>query len=159
MDEVARKGSWLGGGSVAALSAALAAALLEKLTVTPSVAAILRAIRRACLGLVERDAACFSGVIQASRVGNHRTVTQRLKAATEIPCQVFEYARTVQAACRKAQRSVQPAFHSDLRCALALALAAETSARTLIETNLAWLGDPAYTRQVRRRLAVARRPR
>ena len=149
----------MGGGSVAALSAALAAALLEKLVVQPRPAYRLRHVRRASLRLMEQDAVRFARVIAATRSGKRRTFANALKAATDVPCQVFEHAQAIQAACRWAQRSVKPKFQSDLRCAMATALAASESARTLIETNLAWLNDERYARIVHSRLQRAGRPR
>jgi len=154
---IARKGSWMGGGSVAALCAALSAALLEKLVVQPAAAQRLRRIQRTCLALMPRDARAFSQVIRATRHSDRRRFQRSLKAATEVPWQVFAHAQTVQGMCRSAQRSVKPRFQSDLRCALAVALAAGESARTLIHTNLAWLNDTAYTRRMRRRLQSATR--
>ena len=153
--QVARKGSWVGGGSVAAICAALSAALLEKLVIQPTAAKRLRRIRRACLALIPRDARAFSQAIQATRHSDRRRFRRSLKAATEVPWQVFAHAQTVQGMCEAAQRSVKPRFQSDLRCALAVALAAGESARTLIHTNLAWLNDAAYTRMMRRRLQSA----
>ena len=159
LDQVARRGSWVGGGSVSALSAALAAALLEKLVVDPQQARHLRQLRRACVGLIQRDAASFARVIRATRAKNRQAFHRSLKAATDVPCQVFVHAQIIQAACRKAQRAVKPRFQSDLRCAMALALAAAESARTLIHTNLSWLNDRAYARTVWRRLQAASRTR
>jgi formiminotetrahydrofolate cyclodeaminase len=155
LDQLARRGSWFGGGSAAALSAALAAALLEKLALDPQGARRLRRIRRECLELVERDAATFASVIHATRAKDRQAFRRMLKTATDVPCRVFEHAKDVQVACRQAQRVIKPRFQSDLRCALAVALAAAESARTLIYTNLAWLDDPAYTKTVQRRLARA----
>lgn len=153
--QVARRGSWLGGGSVAAFSAALAAALLEKLVHGPALTRALRRSRRECVALIQRDATTFARVIRATRTGNPDAFRRSLKTATEVPRRIFDHAQMIQAACRKAQRAVKPRFQSDLRCAMALALAAGESARTLIETNLAWLNDPGYTRQVRRQLQAA----
>ncbi|MBI4003615.1 MAG: cyclodeaminase/cyclohydrolase family protein, partial [Candidatus Omnitrophica bacterium] len=79
---IARKGSWMGGGSVAALCAALSAALLEKLVVQPAAAQRLRRIRRACLALIPRDARAFSHVIQATRHSDRRGFARALKRAT-----------------------------------------------------------------------------
>ena len=155
LEEVARRGSWVGGGSVAALSAALAAALLEKLVPQAAARQKLRRIRRACVTLIDRDATMFSRVIKASRGGNRSQFRRALTAATDVPWQVFAHAQTVQRMCRQAQRSVKPRFQSDLRCALAVALGASESTRTLIHTNLAWLNDAAYTRRMRRRLQSA----
>jgi len=137
------------------MSAALSAALLEKLVVKPSLARQLRRIRRSCVALIPKDAERFSRVIQAMRRTDRRLFSRRLKAATEVPWQVFEHAQAVQSACRVAQRSIKPRFQSDLRCALALALAASESARTLIYTNLAWLNERTYSQAMRRRLQSA----
>lgn len=157
LDEVADRGSWIGGGSVAAVSAALAAALLEKLVVQPQRARSLRRVRRECVQLVQRDAEAFARVVRARRHPNRQTLQRALKAATEVPWRVFKHAQALQLACRTAQRSVKPQFQSDLRCAMALALASCESARTLIHTNLAWLNDPRSTRQMRRRMQAATR--
>ena len=142
---------------MAALSAALAAALLEKLVYRPSLARRLRTIRRACLALIQRDAATFSRVIHATRANNRQAFVRALKTATDVPCRVFEYAQLVQAMCRAVQRSVSPKLQSDLRCAMAVSIAAAESARTLILTNLAWLNDRAYTKQIQHRLRAAAR--
>lgn len=155
--QVARRGSWVGGGSAAALCAALAAALLEKLVVRPAQGNALRRVRAECVRLIDRDATTFAAVIQATRHHNRRAFSRNLKVATEVPCRVFEHAQAIQAACRRATRAVKPRFQSDLRCAMAMALAAGESARTLIETNLAWLNQPGYTKQIRNRLQTATR--
>ena len=157
LDQVARRGSWFGGGSVAAVCAALAAALLEKLVHQASTARRLRQIRRQCMELARRDAEAFARVIQATRHKHQAAFRRTLKAATEIPCRVFEHATAVQSACRAAQRAVKPQFQSDLRCAMAVAMAAGESARALVLTNLAWLNERAYTQQVERRLQTAQR--
>ena len=152
LEQVARRGSWVGGGSVAAVGAALAAALLEKLVIRPDIARRLRRIRRECIRLIQRDAESFSRVIAATRAGDRSAFRRTLKAATDVPYLVFEHSQAIQAACWSAQRAVKPKFQSDLRCAMALALAAAESARTLISTNLAWLNDRAYTKKMQRQL-------
>lgn len=152
LETVAKRGSWVGGGSVTALSVALAAALLEKLLHDPSRARRLRQIRRACLQLIARDAETFACVIRATREHNRRAFTRRLKTATEVQVQVCEAAQTVQVACRIARQSVNPKMQSDLRCAMALAMAAAEGAKTLVRTNLAWLNDRSYTQQIERRI-------
>jgi len=156
LDETARRGSWIGGGSLAALSGALSAALLEKLTPAPRAARRLRRIRRACAGLIQRDAETFAKVIDATRGKNPRAFQRLLTAATALQVQVFVNSRTIERACRRARRAIKPRFQSDLQCALALAVAAQRSASALIRTNLAWLGNPAYAVSVRRRLRSQR---
>lgn len=159
LEEVARRGSWLGGGSTAALSAATAAALLEKLIVRKATARALRRIRYDCVGLIERDARAFAGVVQAIRQDDRRVFRRSLMKATDVPWRVFRHAARLQATCREAQRTTAPRLQSDLRCAMALALASGESARTLIHTNLAWLNDKRYSQSMRRRLQATSRPR
>ena len=154
LDQVARKGSWMGGGSVVALTTAFAAALLEKLTAAARPAERLRRIRRDCLGLVERDAAAFARVIEATRSNDLRQFARCLKAATEIPYRLVRHAAGIQAACRMVERAISPRFRSDLRCAQALARCADASARALIAANLDWLNDAAYAKVMRRRLTL-----
>ena len=155
LEQVARRGSWVGGGSVAALGAALSAALLEKLVVRPAAARRLRALRRECVALIERDATTFARVINATRSSNRRAFARSLKIATEAPYRVFANAHLVRAMGRVEQRAIKPQFQSDVRCALALASAAATSAETLVRTNLAWLKDRAYAAAMRKRLRQA----
>lgn len=158
LEQLARRGSWVGGGSVAALSAALAAALLEKLAAHPRAVGRLRRLRRECVRLIQQDATMFARVIAATRAGNRRAFASSLKRSTEVPYRVFAHAKTIQATCRAEQRSINPQFQSDLHCVMALAAAAGESARTLIDTNLAWLKDRAYAARMRRRLRAAMQP-
>jgi formiminotetrahydrofolate cyclodeaminase len=157
LDQVARKGSWVGGGSVAAFGAALSAALLQKLVHQSSTMRRLRVIRADCLRLMARDAKTFARVIAATRANRRGSFQRSLKAATEVPTRVAEQAGAIRLACRRAERLVKPKFRSDLRCARALADAADESARALIATNLAWLKDRRYANVIRRRLSAARR--
>ncbi len=157
LDQVALRGSWYGGGSVAALSTALSAALLEKLVANPALGRRLHRIRRDCLQLIEQDARTFARVIQATRKpGNRQAFVRALKAATAVPVRLVRHAHTLQAVSRAAQRRMKPRFRSDLRCVTALARASGEGAQALILTNLAWLGDAAYARTVRRTLHATR---
>ena len=158
LGQVAHRGSWVGGGSVAALSAALAAALLEKLVADPRAARQLARRRRACLILIEQDAKRFARVIEATRTKRHGVFARALKDATEVPCQVYEHAGAVLVACRRARRGIKPKFQSDLKCAMAVASSAQASARALIQTNLTWLNDGSYTKRLQQRLRAAASP-
>ena len=157
LEQVARRGSWIGGGSAAAFSAALSAALLEKVSTEASSRGPLRRARQECLRLVERDAAVFSRVIQATRAKRPAVFRTALKEATEVPCRIVAHAAALQQACQLAQRRVKPRFQSDLRCARALARAAMASAEALIATNLTWLNDRGYAAAVRRHVRAASR--
>ena len=157
LDEVARRGSWFGGGSAAALTAALSAALLEKLLAQPPAAHRVGRIRRDCAALIQRDADTFARVIAATRLRRRQAFARALKTATGVPCRIAIHARKLAATCRAARRLVKPRLQSDLRCALALANAADAAACALIDTNLVWLNEPGYTRMIRRRLRTAAR--
>lgn len=152
LEQVARRGSWIGGGAVAACSAALAAALLEKLVHAPATSQRLRRIRRECLHLIEADARSFAAVIRTLRDNDPAAFRRSLKAATEIPYRVFVRAKGVEGTCRAARRRVKPRFQSDLVCASATARGAAEAAQALIRTNLAWLSDARYAARMRRRL-------
>jgi len=134
------------------LGAALSAALLEKLLCDARLARRFRRIRQDCLRLSRADAEAFARVIRATRTGNRRAFARSLKAAIEIPCTVFTHARVLEAASRTARRTVSPRCRSDVSCAQAFAQASGEAARGFIETNLAWLHDPSYTRRLRRKL-------
>ena len=155
LEQVAHHGSWFGGGSVAAFSAALAAALLEK-TLGPSPASgRLHRIRRECVTLIRRDAQAFARAIQAARAGRREAFRRALRRAIDIPCRVVERAQAIRAMSHSYHAAIAPAFQSDRACAEALAKASAESARALIAANLAWLGDRGYTQQIRRRLRHA----
>jgi formiminotetrahydrofolate cyclodeaminase len=152
LEQAARRGSWVGGGSMAALSAAAAAALAEKLSLNARLSRQLRTMRRECLRLMRQDAASFARVISATRRPDRQAFRAALQRATDIPCQVAERAGTIQTACRRLQGALTPRLRPDLVCARALAQAAHAAACALIETNLAWLRDRVYSRMIRRRL-------
>ena len=153
LEEVARRGSWFGGGSVAALGAAASAALLEKLVGQGGTRRRLRRIRQHAARLIEQDATLFARVIDATRAGQGRRRFQAaLKAATALQLTVWRSAQQVQQIGRAQRRAIAPRFQSDLYCALALAKASAASAKVLIRTNLTWLNDPRYTRRMQRRL-------
>ena len=152
LNQVAKRGSWYGGGSAAALACALAAALLEKLTNGSPAARSSRQMRSRCTPLIERDAKAFSRVIQAYYQQDRSAARRALKAAIDIPITVYTSSQQVLALGQKARRMIRPKFRSDLTCVLALAEASRQASLALIETNLAWLGDRAYSRRVKQQL-------
>ena len=151
LEEIARRGSWYGGGSVAALGAAVSAALLEKLVGEKVAGRRLRRIRRYATRVIEEDAKAFARVIAATRSPNRRRFRSALNAATCAQETVLRAAGEVQRAGRAARRAIKPRFQSDLRCAMALANASAESAKGFIKTNLTWLNDSRGTRPAQRR--------
>ena len=150
--QIARKGSWHGGGTVAALSFSLSAALLEKLTHQPESHRRLHRLWHLGLTLAEEDARVFASVIATSRPGYRKAQQKRLKQAIDIPCQVYEGAGEVLKLAQRLRRTIKPRFQSDVRCALSLARASQQASLGFINANLAWLGNRAYARTIHQRL-------
>ena len=148
----ATKGSWYGGGSAAALTGALTAALLEKLVVG-NAAATSRSIRKRCTTLIEADAKVFARVIKAYYEQDRVAVRRTLKRAIEVPVAVYRAADQLLTLAASAQRTIPQRYQSDVQCVVALGKATRDAARALVMTNLAWLNDPQYSRQVRRALS------
>lgn len=148
----AAKGSWYGGGSAAALGCAVSAALLEKLASRAASIRRARRIRTRCLRLIDDDAATFARVIRASR-RSRAAWARALKSAIGVPAEVLRHAAALLRLSRALRREIHPRYRVDLDCAVLLARASGQAARALVATNLAWLGDPAYARRIRRQLA------
>ena len=156
LDSIAKQGSWYGGGSAAALTCALSAALLEKLLSPARDIRRFRVLRQRCATLVDEDARTLSHVIRAYYHGDARAAKRRLKAAIRIPADICLASQELLAQARASAHLIKPRYRVDLRCAMELAKAAGTSARALVETNLSWLDEPAFTRRVRAELGRRR---
>jgi formiminotetrahydrofolate cyclodeaminase len=130
----------------------LSAALLEKLATRAASIRSARRIRTRCTRLIDTDAVTFARVIRASRQ-SRQAWARALKAAIEVPAGVARHAAALLGVARALRRDISPRYRVDLDCAVLLAKASGQAARALVETNLAWLNDPAYARRVRRRLA------
>lgn len=157
LDQIAAQGSWYGGGSAAALTCAVSAALLEKLLGPSCDIRRFRALRRRCTELIDADARTFAGVIKAYYQRDERAAKQRLKAAIRIPADVCLASQELLAQARASARLIKPRYRVDLRCAMELAKAAGFSSRALVETNLAWLDEPAFSARIRTELGRGRR--
>ena len=157
LDAIAKQGSWYGGGSAAALACAMSAALLEKLLSSSRDVRRFRALRHRCAVLIETDARTFSKVIEAYYRRNPRAAKARLKAAILIPAEVCEASRELLGQARASAHLIKPRYRVDLRCAIELAKAAHASALALVETNLVWLDEPAFSTRIRAQLGRGRR--
>lgn len=152
LDETAKRGSWYGGGSAAALTCALAASLLEKLATHPTITQAMRTIRARCATLTHQDAKTFARVIQATVRGDRSATQRALKAAIDIPRQVYVDSQQLLKFSHRIKQTLHPKYQVDLRCAQALARASGQAARALVVTNLSWLGDRAYRARLSRQL-------
>ena len=156
LDSIAKQGSWYGGGSAAALTCAVSAALLEKLLRASSDVRPLRALRMRAMALIEQDAKAFSQVIHAYYRGSRSSAQRKLKVAIEIPLTVYRDSVHLLAVAARSRRLIKPRYRVDLDCAVALANATALASLALVRTNLAWLDEPAFTRRVRAELGRRR---
>ena len=156
LDQTATTGTWYGGGSAAAFTCALSAALLEKLARSAVHRKPLRTIRTRCLRLVKTDADSFARVVRAHSRHDARATTKALKAAIDVPLQVCRDASQARKISIAIRPSIRRHYDVDLRCAVELAQAAGKAARALVTTNLTWLDDPKYSRRIRQQLTSLR---
>ena len=156
LDQTATQGTWYGGGSAAAFTCALSAALLEKLARSPASRKTLHVIRTRCVRLIEADAASFARVVRAQSRHDARSMTKALKAAIDVPLQVCRDASRIRKIAIEIRPSIRRHYDVDLRCAVELAQAAGKAAQALVATNLTWLNEPKYSRRIRQHLTSLR---
>lgn len=160
-----------GGGSVAALAGALAAALgrmvaglsREKKAYAqhePQLSASVHRLATFCEALkqaIDNDAAGYDAVSAAYRLpkdqaGRDEAIQQALRGATEVPLDVAERAAEIRKLLNELQPITRPNMASDLKVGLLLAEAALEGARANVEINLASITDQAFVASVRDRL-------
>ncbi|MBI3319841.1 MAG: cyclodeaminase/cyclohydrolase family protein [Candidatus Omnitrophica bacterium] len=139
LEQTATRGTWYGGGSAAALSCALSAALIEKLASRPQAIRTARTIRRRCARLIDEDARVFARAVQAMSSQDRHRIRRAMNAAIAVPQEVCASAQRLRRISRQVGKALRPHVRVDLRCADALARAAGDSARALVLTNQAWL--------------------
>ena len=134
------------------MTCALAAALCEKLLNERAGVAEVRRVRRRCAGLIARDAEVFSCVIRAYYQHDRPAIQRALKTAIQVPLSVHAASQRLLQLAKRGRATIRPRYRVDLICAIALAQASRQAARALVMTNLAWLGDRAYSRRMIQRL-------
>lgn len=138
------------GGTAAAVSAAMAAALVTMVghgsrswPEGPSIAATAKALRARLTTLGEDDAAAFAKVLAATReqAGTREqrdaAIATALIAAAEVPLQIGEAAADVAELAKLAAIEGAPRLRPDAAAAAAMAEAAVRAATHLVEINLA----------------------
>jgi len=143
-----------GGGSVAALAGALAAALGvmtcrigEPASQSPgnvdhrSAERRLTALREKLQGLIQADADAYARVVRAYRLpksdpARAEAISTSLRIATEVPLETAALASEVASLLRALLPQTKPAVASDLKVGLLLALAAIEGALENVKTNL-----------------------
>jgi len=166
-----------GGGSAAALAAALGSSLLTMVAAMPKHRAAsqedvdrLQAAGRRCLdlsqrleSLVDEDSAAYDAVIGAyrlprsseeERTERHRQIQAALTAAAGTPLDVLRRCGEAIDAAATVARFGNPNASSDIGVALELLLAAGRSAQLNVEINLAGLDDGDYVERIGEMIAV-----
>lgn len=136
LDEVAARTPAPGGGAVAAMTAASAAALVSMAARFSSSDALAEAgdeLRARLVQLAEDDAAAYTAVL-AARGGARK---EALKAATEVPRAIASVAAEVAVLAHGLVENGNPRLVGDARVAELLAEAAGKAAGVLVEINTA----------------------
>jgi formiminotetrahydrofolate cyclodeaminase len=149
LDDVAARGRTPGGGSVAALVTALAAALLAKIARTSTawpdsrgVAAQAESLRDRAAPLAQATAEEYEAALQAredeGESGERRdfALGRAYARAAEPPLQIARAAADVAELAVVVARNGDPAFHADAVIAALLAAGAACSAAELVGVNL-----------------------
>ena len=177
LDALASSAPAPGGGSVAALSGALGAALLSMVcnltvgkkkyaNVEQDIKAILEkseSLRHKLADLLQADVQAYTAVSQAmkmprateeEKVARAETLQKALKGATEVPLQIAEACVEVIALCQPAAEKGNKNAVSDAGVAILMAEAGLRSAALNILINLGWIEDQRFTAEKQRQLDV-----
>lgn len=155
LKEVSAKKSAPGGGSVAAMSAALAASLAamaarfstDHMKDAAELAKRADALRDKAASLAQKDAEVYGRVLEASRSGGD--VRAALSEAADIPLAVAEAATEVADISSRLADEGNPNLRGDAMTATLLAGASVRAAAKLVEINLEAAdmdGDPRFHR-------------
>jgi formiminotetrahydrofolate cyclodeaminase len=136
LDEVAARTPAPGGGAVAAMTAASAAALVSmaaRFSSAPEAATEGDALRARLVALAAADADAYTEVL--STRGDARR--EAMKRATAVPREIASAATEVAALATQLAAKGNPRLHGDARVAELIATAAATAATVLVDINTA----------------------
>ncbi len=151
-----------GGGAAAALTAAMAAALLgmvfrvmARRSTSPMDPTEADELRRRALALMTEDAVAYSAVVEARRAtsGGEAAMDRALLRATETPLEVARLGGIVLERCVTLAPVVSGAVRSDLDVAATLARAARDAAFLTVRANVGALRDRAAAGRIESELA------
>jgi formiminotetrahydrofolate cyclodeaminase len=162
-----------GGGSSAAIAAALSAALLgmaasleaarDESEVDAELAERAHELRAEALELADRDLSSYAAVLEAERLpagspARAEALAAALSEASQTPLAIAENAAEVAVLAASVTAVSKPAVRGDALAGVLIAEAAATAAASLVEVNLAGTDGPdlARARDARRRAAEAR---
>jgi formiminotetrahydrofolate cyclodeaminase len=175
LDELASSAPAPGGGSVAALSGALGAALMSMVSnltigkekyagVQDEIATLLKKseiLRDRLTGLIEEDVAVYTRLSQTMKMPRNteeqkntraEAMDKALKAATDVPLRVAEACVSVMDLCRPTAEMGNVNAVSDVGVGILMAEAGLRSAALNVLTNLGWIKDVKFVSENRKRL-------
>jgi formiminotetrahydrofolate cyclodeaminase len=162
LDAVAREEPAPGGGSAAAVTAALGAALVEMSARFshdwadgPASAARAKELRERLAALAPRDAEAYEALLAARRKGAGER--DALSEASEVPLQIAEAAVEVAELALRVAADGNPNLRSDATTGALIAEAAARAAASLVEVNLEGSPDDPRARRARELTEAAAR--
>ena len=170
-----------GGGSAAALSGAVAAALLAMVAGMPktkrgtpddraaldAALAAINPLTATLAGLIDRDAAAYDLVVAAYRLpkvtdedkaARRSAIRHAMRVATDVPMETARAAAALVAQGRVVADHGNPSAKTDAAVAVQMAMTALSGAMANVEINLDGMGDEEYAAALRaelRRLSLA----
>jgi glutamate formiminotransferase/formiminotetrahydrofolate cyclodeaminase len=173
LEQLAAPTATPGGGSAAAASGAMAAALAHMVasmsrgkkayvqyeTVLSQAIARLSLLREELKAAIDADAESYNLVVNAYRAAKESSdgdaaISVALKQATDVPLGVAERVVEVREIAEKLKPVTNPHMRSDLVTAIALAKAALEGALANVEINLESQKDETFVSQTKRRTAT-----
>jgi glutamate formiminotransferase/formiminotetrahydrofolate cyclodeaminase len=152
LEQISNPASPMGGGSAAALTGALGAALGY------SVARISKlkcdhflAHREFFAGTVARDAAAFGAVLTARGAGPE-VLEQAYRTAALVPAELTERAKELDRDLLVLKQKAPSRLQPDVTTALGLARAARAGGIAAAKANLQFIGDESFRREIEERL-------
>ena len=163
LDAVASEEPAPGGGSVAAVTAALGAALVEMSArfshdweESARIVARAKELRERLAALAPQDAAAYERFLVARREGG--AVQEALSAATDVPLQIAEAAVEVVELASRVAAAGNPNLRNDATTGALVAGAAARAAANLVAENLENSPDDLRARRARELAEAAARP-
>ncbi len=175
LDELASSAPAPGGGSVAALSGALGAALISMISnltlgkekyaaVQDEITALLKKserLRKELTDLLEEDVKVYTQLSQTMKMPRDteeqkktraKAMDKALKAATDVPMRVAEACVSVMELCLPAAEKGNINAVSDVGVGILMAEAGLRSAALNVLINLGWIKDEAFVKESQKKL-------
>lgn len=164
LDEVASSAPTPGGGAVAAITGATAAALVEmvvNLTKDDEIKEFgiqANTRRQELFKLADEDAKAFDSVMDAFRIPKEdperaQKIQEAFKGASETPLKIAQIAKEINRSAEEVLKLGNKNASSDAKCAIYLSEAAKKSAIENVKINLISIKDESFVKKMETALA------